>query len=69
MSSSLNSSMDGFVGSSSEPRRDPEVFAIGRRRQFSGSEKRMLLAKAAGTLGAFFHEKRIYSSMLSSWRK
>jgi len=55
-------------------RRDPEVFAIGRRRQFSGSEKRVLLAeadrrKAAGTLGAFFREKHIYSSMLSSWRK
>lgn len=55
-------------------RRDPEVFAIGRRRQFSGSEKRVLLAeadrrKAAGTLGAFFREKHIYSSMLSNWRK
>jgi hypothetical protein len=55
-------------------RPDPEVFAIGRRRQFSGSEKRVLLAeadrrKAAGTLGAFLREKRIYSSMLSSWRK
>jgi transposase-like protein len=50
------------------------VFAIGRRRQFSGSEKRVLLAeadrrKAAGTLGAFLREKHIYSSMLSSWRK
>ena len=55
-------------------RPDPEVFAIGRRRQFSGSEKRVLLAeadrrKAAGTLGAFMREKHIYSSMLSSWRK
>jgi transposase len=54
--------------------RDPEVFAVGRRRQFSGSEKRALLAeaerrKAAGTLGAFFREKHIYSSMLTSWRK
>lgn len=59
---------------SEAPRGDPEVFAIGRRRQFSGSEKRALLAeadrrKAAGTLGAFFREKHIYSSMLSSWRK
>jgi transposase-like protein len=59
---------------SGAPRRDPEVFAVGRRRQFSGSEKRALLAeadrrKAAGTLGAFFREKHIYSSMLSSWRK
>jgi transposase-like protein len=55
-------------------RRDPEVFAVGRRRQFSASEKRALLVeadcrKAAGTLGAFFREKHIYSSMLSSWRK
>jgi len=53
---------------------DPEVVAIARRRQYSGSEKRMLLAeadrcKAAGTLGAFLRSKHIYSSMLSSWRK
>ncbi len=59
---------------SGAPCRDPEVFAVGRRRQFSGSEKRALLAeadrrKAAGTLGAFLREKHIYSSMLSSWRK
>lgn len=55
-------------------RPDPEVVATARRRQFSGSEKRVLLAeadrcKAAGTLGAFLRSKRIYSSMLSSWRK
>ncbi|MGB6450788.1 MAG: hypothetical protein WBE92_08560, partial [Steroidobacteraceae bacterium] len=54
--------------------RDPEVFAVGRRRQFSGSERRALLAeadrrKAVGTLGAFLREKHLYSSMLSSWRK
>lgn len=53
---------------------DPEVVAIARRRQFSAGEKRALLAeaercKAAGTLGAFLRSKRIYSSMLSSWRK
>jgi len=56
------------------PSRDPEVFAVGRRRQFSAGEKRALLAeadrcKAAGELGAFMRRKRIYSSMLSSWRK
>jgi hypothetical protein len=55
-------------------RRDPEVFAIGRRRQFSASRKRALLAeaerhKAAGTLGAFMREHHVYSSTLSSWRK
>ena len=53
---------------------DPEVVAIARRRQFSTGEKRALLAeaercKAAGTLGALLRSKRIYSSMLSSWRK
>src|SRR2546421_10355928 len=53
---------------------DPEVAPIARRRQFSGSEKRRLLAEAdrckeAGTLGAFLRRERIYSSMLASWRK
>ena len=53
---------------------DPEVVAIARRRQYSGTEKRALLAEAdrhktAGTLGAFLRSKGIYSSMLSSWRK
>jgi hypothetical protein len=53
---------------------DPEVVAIARRRRYSAGEKRALLAeadrcKAAGTLGAFLRSKRIYSSMLSSWRE
>ena len=44
---------------------DPEVVATARRRQFSGSEQRALLAEAdrhkvAGTLGAFLRSKRIY---------
>ena len=55
-------------------RPDPEVVAIARRRQFSVAQKRALLAeadgcKAAGTLGAFLRRERIYSSMLSSWRR
>ena len=55
-------------------RPDPEVVAIARRRQFSIGQKRALLAeadrcKAAGTLGAFLRSRRLYSSMLSSWRK
>ena len=55
-------------------RPDPEVVAIARRRQFSIGQKRALLAeadrcKAAGTLGAFLRRERIYSSMLSSWRR
>jgi len=59
---------------SGAPRPDPQVIEIGRRRQFSSSEKCLLLAeaercKAAGELGAFLRRKHIYSSMLSSWRK
>lgn len=47
---------------------------IARRRRFSGSEKRRLLAeadrcKANGQLGAFLRRERLYSSMLASWRK
>src|SRR5580704_11228357 len=64
----------GEVASQEAPRRDPEVVAIARRRKFSGSEKRRLLAEAerckeAGTLGAFLRRVRIYSSMIASWRK
>lgn len=55
-------------------RGDPEVVAIARRRRFSGSEKRRLVAEAkrckeAGTLGAFLRRERIYSSMIASWSK
>src|SRR5271166_1185349 len=64
----------GEMASEEAPRRDPEVVANARRRQFSGSEKRRLLAEAerckvAGTLGAFLRRERIYSSMITSWRK
>ena len=46
-------------------RPDPEVVATARRRQYSVSEKRTLLAgadeaKARGELGAFLRRKRIY---------
>ncbi len=63
---------DGMPGAAARP--DPEVVAIARRRQFSVAQKRALLAeadrcKAAGTLGAFLRRERIYSSMLSSWRR
>jgi hypothetical protein len=63
------------IAHSSEDRSpDPEVIEIATRRQFSSSEKRMLLAEAdrckeRGELGAFLRRKHIYSSMLSSWRK
>ena len=53
---------------------DPEVVATAKRRRFSASEKRRLLAEAdgckkPGELGAFMRRERLYSSMLSSWRK
>jgi transposase-like protein len=64
----------GGTASGGAPHDDPEVVPIARRRQFSGSEKRRLLAeadrcRAAGTIGAFLRREHIYSSMLSSWRK
>src|ERR1700690_3193719 len=64
----------GETASGEGARRNPEVVAIARRRQFSGSEKRRLLAEAerckdAGTLGAFLRREHIYSSMISGWRK
>lgn len=64
----------GETATEEAARRDPEVVAIAKRRQFSGSEKRRLLAEAerckeAGTLGAFLRRERIYSSMITSWRK
>ena len=87
MTASLKSSMNGLsaategarratgeTASEEPPRPDPEVIVMARRRQFSGSEKRRLLAEAdrckeAGTLGGFLRRERIYSSMLSTWRK
>ena len=62
----------GMPGAAARPH--PEIVAVARRRQFSVGQKRALLAeanrcKAAGTLGAFLRSRRIYSSMLSSWRK
>jgi transposase len=61
-------------GTASESRPDPEAVAIASRRHFSSSEKRLLLAdadraKERGELGAFLRQKRIYSSMLWSWRR
>jgi len=50
------------------------VEPIARRRRFSGSEKRRLLAeaercKARGQLGAFLRREGLYSSMLANWKK
>ena len=48
-----------------DPGPDPEVIEIATRRQFSSSEKRVLLAEAdrckeRGELGAFLRRKKIY---------
>ena len=53
---------------------DPEVVATAKRRQFSGAEKRRIVAAAdacekPGELGALLRREGIYSSMLSTWRK
>lgn len=53
---------------------DPEVVAIARRRQFSATEKRRIVAAAdrcdkPGEIGALLRREGIYSSQLASWRK
>jgi transposase len=64
----------GHIAHSEDRSPDTEVIEIATRRQFSASEKRMLLAEAdrcmeRGELDAFLRRKHIYSSMLSSCRK
>ena len=59
---------------SSAPPADPEVVAIARRRQFSPSEKRRIVAAAdrcsePGEIGALLRREGIYSSHLATWRK
>jgi len=53
---------------------DPEVAATAKRRQFSGSERRRILAAAdrctaPGEIGALLRREGIYSSQLAAWRK
>jgi hypothetical protein len=62
----------GDAASTAAP--DPEVAATGKRRQFSGAEKRRILSAAdrcakPGELGALLRREGIYSSMLATWRK
>ena len=57
-----------------EPLTDPEVVATAKRRQFSGGEKRRILAAAdrciaPGEIGALLRHEGIYSSQLAAWRK
>lgn len=52
----------------------PEVQEIKRRRTISPAEKRRILqaydsCKAPGERGALLRRERVYSSMLSNWRK
>jgi transposase len=53
---------------------DPEVAETAKRRQFSSSEKRRILAAAdrcteTGQIGALLRREGIYSSLLATWRK
>lgn len=53
---------------------DPEVAATAKRRQFSGRERRRILAaadrcSAPGEIGALLRREGIYSSQLAAWRK
>lgn len=59
---------------SSGKRPNPEVVAVPRRRRFSGSDKRRILAAAdactqPGEIGALLRREGIYSSHLSTWRR
>lgn len=59
---------------SSAPPPDPEVAATAKRRQFSASQKRRILAEAErcsepGQMGALLRREGIYSSNLTTWRK
>lgn len=56
------------------PPPNPEVAATAKRRQFSPSERRRILAAADrcsknGEVGALLRREGIYSSHLSTWRK
>ena len=60
--------------SSIAPPPNPEVAATAKRRQFSPSERRRILAAAdrcskTGEIGALLRREGIYSSHLTTWRK
>ena len=52
---------------------NPEVVAVKRRRSISPSEKRRILLAydrcKTGERGALLRQERVYSSMLTNWRK
>lgn len=68
--SSLNARSDVSAAEAS----NPEVVSIKRRRTISPAEKRRILqaydrCKNPGERGALLRHERVYSSMLSGWRK
>ena len=76
---SVDSVQSSFNGSEAAHRSDsgvlnPEVLAIKRRRTISPAEKRRILqaydrCKTPAERGAVLRQERVYSSMLSGWRK
>jgi transposase-like protein len=79
-SDSSAESVNSSVNRSEEAQRfssgssNPEVLAIKRRRTISPAEKRRILqaydrCKTAAERGAVLRRERVYSSMLSGWRK
>jgi transposase-like protein len=70
MINQMKAPMSGYTA----PVIDPEVAAVAKRRQFSSSEKRRILAEAdrcseVGEIGALWRREGIYSSYLTTWRK
>lgn len=56
------------------PRLDPEVRAVAKRRQFSAAYKLAVLAEAdrasePGAIGALLRREGLYSSQLTQWRR
>src|ERR1022692_3730693 len=72
ISSSLNGSEAAHR--SAPDTSNPEVVAVKRRRLISRSDKRRILrdydrCKKPGERGALLRKERVYSSMLTGWRK
>lgn len=72
MANEMKERMNDHAPSSALP--NPEVTATARRRQFSSSDRRRILAAAdgcqkTGEIGALLRREGIYSSQLATWRK
>ena len=70
----LENTRRGAGNAPSAARPDPEVIAMAKRRQFSGSDKRRILEAAdrctqPGEIGALLRKEGIYSSHLNTWRR